>query len=172
MKNRDLYLVGMVLSLLLTLPSCGGSGDSEENDKSGDGDGDGDGSGDGDGDGSGDGDGDGDRGSTTCGISTCESGQHCNNGLCVNGCLTAENCSSDQTCEDIDDFSKIGTCKSAPTQPDPVEKDCTAFCAKMEACREPEAEYCQDACTALSSACVTCYNDSNCGDGCEAVCDL
>jgi hypothetical protein len=103
-------------------------------------------------------------GNTTCGASRCEPGQHCNNGICVAGCLTDANCGNAQQCADIDGDTKIGTCKSAPT------KDCDALCEKAVACSDPDADQCMTLCEAASAACVSCLVDSNCGEGCDAVC--
>jgi hypothetical protein len=102
-------------------------------------------------------------------VSRCEAGQHCNNGLCVNGCLTAANCLASQTCEDVDSFTNIGTCRDAPVAP---TKDCEAFCAKAMACFDPEVVICDQKCAALSAACVGCVNDSNCGAGCDELCEM
>jgi hypothetical protein len=108
-------------------------------------------------------------GQTLCGIQTCEAGQHCNNGVCVNGCLTAANCLQGQTCEDIDSLSQIGTCRAAAVAP---MKDCQAFCDKALACMDPDVALCEQQCTGLSAECVSCVIDSNCGVGCDAVCEL
>jgi hypothetical protein len=103
----------------------------------------------------------------TCGVSTCEVGQHCNNLLCVDGCLTDANCGAEQTCADIDADTKIGTCRNAPVAP---MKDCDALCEKAEACMDPLAPMCMDLCVAASAACVTCLVESNCDGDCDAHC--
>jgi hypothetical protein len=107
------------------------------------------------------------NGVTACGISNCSAGQYCNNGLCLNGCLTKANCGTDQGCEDIDSDSKVGTCKNKVTTP---AKDCNAFCDKSFACMDPDFVQCMQVCTAASAACIACINDSNCGAGCDDVC--
>lgn len=60
-----------------------------------------------------------------------------------------------------------GTCQ-APA----AGKDCNAFNAKCTTCEGLAADTCSSLCTAASTACVSCYNDSNCGAGCETVCDF
>lgn len=102
-------------------------------------------------------------GTSVCGTGKCEAGQYCDNGFCENGCLTAANCGSGQECVDIDPVFKVGTCKSAPM------KDCNAVCEKAAACGEP-TDQCMAFCTAASSACISCLADSNCGQGCDSVC--
>ena len=114
------------------------------------------------------GSGGGSTGVTTCGSFNCEAGQHCNNAVCVNGCLTDANCGPNQSCQDIDTISAIGTCKNNPTAP---TKDCDALCQKAAACGDTSGD-CMQLCTAASAACVACLNDSNCGEGCEETCDL
>lgn len=106
-------------------------------------------------------------GTSTCGSSQCQAGQHCFNTVCINGCLTAQNCTSNQNCEDIDPLTSIGTCKDKPVAP---TKDCNALCNKMQACMDPDWVICSDICTAASAECVTCYVASNCGEGCDDTC--
>lgn len=106
-------------------------------------------------------------GVSACGIMQCQAGQHCFNGVCVNGCLTSDNCASGQTCEDINPDTSIGTCRNRPVAP---VKDCDAFCMKAFACQDPEAIFCMDQCIGLSAECVACVVASNCGAGCEAQC--
>lgn len=108
------------------------------------------------------------QGFTTCGELTCQPGQHCLNLICQAGCQSNVNCADDQTCEDIDDNSHVGTCRSGEKAP--PEKDCATFCAKAEACNAPNLDQCPQICEAASSECVACMNDSNCGAGCESVC--
>lgn len=105
----------------------------------------------------------------TCGVSHCETGQHCNNGVCVDGCLSDANCATNQSCADIDADTHIGTCRNDAMTP---PKDCQAFCDKAVACGDPEAAMCDQKCAGLSSECVACVNDSNCGAGCDGVCAL
>jgi hypothetical protein len=106
----------------------------------------------------------------TCGLQSCSAGQYCANGICMNGCLTDTNCGSGQTCRDIDAETKVGTCRNQ--DPEPPAKDCNAFCDKALACQDPEWVQCMQVCTGLSAACVACVNDSNCGAGCDSVCEL
>jgi hypothetical protein len=103
-----------------------------------------------------------------CGISRCEIGQHCNNGLCINGCLSDANCGAEQACQDIDTETKLGTCENLPMAP---VKDCDALCDKALACMDPTVVMCMEICTAASAVCVACLIDSNCGAGCEDECD-
>lgn len=105
-----------------------------------------------------------------CGIQNCNAGQYCANGICMNGCLTDTNCGSGQTCRDIEAETKVGTCRNQ--DPEPPAKDCDAFCDKALACQDPEWVQCMQICTGLSAACVACVNDSNCGAGCDSVCEL
>lgn len=107
-------------------------------------------------------------GKTSCGLSTCEAGQYCDNGLCLNGCLTDANCGANQSCTDIDADTKVGTCKNQVVAP---AKDCDAFCRKSLACMDPDFVMCMQVCEGSSGACVACVNDSNCGEGCETVCN-
>ena len=77
--------------------------------------------------------GSGDRsGSTTCGVQTCQAGQYCLNLACVPGCLSNQNCASDQVCGGLEDGKPVGTCMNkgadapdmsmAPVITDPVCK--------------------------------------------------
>jgi hypothetical protein len=106
-------------------------------------------------------------GTTSCGVTTCQAGQYCNNGVCVNGCLTDANCGPNQSCQDIDDVTSQGTCRNTTNTP---AKDCNAFCAKAVACNAPEADQCMQVCEAISAECAACVIDSNCGTGCDAEC--
>jgi hypothetical protein len=106
-------------------------------------------------------------GTTTCGVQNCTVGQHCQNLVCVNGCLTDDHCGSNQTCAEIDDVTHIGTCRNMT-----AAKDCEAFCEKSEACGDPNVAQCQQQCDGFSADCVACVNDSNCGEGCDAICML
>jgi len=111
-----------------------------------------------------------DTGFTECGEFTCQPGQHCDNFVCLDGCLSNVNCAADQSCAEIDSASKLGTCQNEPgssSGPGP-DKDCAAFCDKATACGAPEQ--CQQICDAASSECVSCVIDSNCGQGCESLC--
>jgi hypothetical protein len=155
---HSFFLFGMIS---LATVACGGDG--------GDGDGD-DGAGgtsSSGGSGSGNTGNTGNVGNTTCGASNCEAGQHCNNGVCVNGCLTDANCGSNQSCQDIDDVTSTGTCRNNPTAP---MKDCDALCQKAQACNDPNAADCYQLCDAASAECVACLIDSNCGEGCDDAC--
>jgi len=146
---------------LMAVAACGGDGDDN-----------GDGNGDGDTGGEGGGDGDSGRsGTTSCGIQNCESGQHCYNMVCVDGCLSDNNCASNQACEDADPDTHIGTCRTKTTQ---ASKDCEAFCSKAQACflegNDVNPANCMQTCKAASASCVACVNDSNCGQGCDSAC--
>lgn len=147
-----------VLTGIMVLAACGDDGD-DGNDEGGDGDS------------SGGGGGKGEGGTTTCGLQTCESGQYCSNMICLDGCLSDKNCASNQTCEDMNEDTHVGTCRNKPQQ---ATKDCDAFCDKAEACflegNDVNAANCMQACKAASAACVSCVNDSNCGQGCDDVC--
>jgi hypothetical protein len=147
----------------LALPACGGD-DDDSKDRSGKG-----GHDDAD---EGDAEGNGGRDqSNSCGLQNCETGQHCYNMVCLDGCLSDNNCGSNQTCQDIDTDSHVGTCRTKPTT---TNKDCTSFCAKAQACflegNDINPGNCMQACTAASKACVSCVNDSNCGQGCDDAC--
>jgi hypothetical protein len=106
-------------------------------------------------------------GARTCGESTCEAGQHCFNGICVNGCLTDDDCNTNQSCQDIDTVTSIGACKDKPVVP---TKDCQAFCSKALACQDPDAALCTQRCAGESAECVACVVSSNCGIGCDSLC--
>jgi hypothetical protein len=147
------------VACVLGLVACGSDSDDDGGGSGGSGSG---GSGSGGSSGSGGGD-----GSTTCGVQNCAAGQHCQTLVCVNGCLTDDNCASNQTCADIDDMTHIGTCRNQA-----AAKDCDAFCEKSEACGDPDTAQCQQQCEGFSAECVSCVNDSNCGQGCEAACML
>lgn len=109
------------------------------------------------------------NGTSQCGDQTCQAGQYCFNGICVNGCLTSANCLPTQTCEDIDEFSGEGTCKDKPATP---TKDCDAFCEKAVVCQAPEADMCMQICAAISTQCANCVIDSNCSAGCDDECEF
>lgn len=59
-----------------------------------------------------------DRGSTSCGIQTCQAGQYCLNLACVPGCLSNGNCASDQVCGGLEDGQTVGTCRNKDTSSD------------------------------------------------------
>ncbi len=82
-----------------------------------------------------------DAGFTECGDFTCQPGQHCDNWVCIDGCLSNVNCTADAACQDIDQGSKLGTCNAAEPEPEPEpdpEKDCATFCEKATACGAPD----------------------------------
>lgn len=60
----------------------------------------------------------GDRGSTSCGVQTCQAGQYCLNLACVPGCLSNANCAEDQVCG-LSDGDPIGACQNKD-QPMPM----------------------------------------------------
>jgi hypothetical protein len=61
--------------------------------------------------------GSGERGSTSCGVQTCQAGQFCLNLACVPGCQSNANCAAAQTCEGLSGSNPIGACenKDQPT---------------------------------------------------------
>lgn len=53
-----------------------------------------------------------DRSGTQCGVQICQPGQYCLNLACVPGCLSNQNCASDQTCEGLNDGKLVGNCQN------------------------------------------------------------
>lgn len=84
----------------------------------------------------------GERGSTSCGVQTCQAGQFCLNLACVPGCQSNANCASDQTCEGLSGSNPIGACqnKEAPeadmmsTQPVITDPRCKTMFDKLVQC--------------------------------------
>lgn len=163
MFTRLSAFFGMIA--IVAAVGCGGEGGtSGTSGGSGSGNGSGNGSGSGSGSASSGGS-SGHKGETQCGGVTCQPGQYCDNIACLNGCLSGNNCGENQSCKDIDPMTHVGTC-----QDDPAAKDCDTYCQKSMACGGPIGILCQMECDASSTACVSCVNDSNCGQGCEGVC--
>jgi hypothetical protein len=103
-------------------------------------------------------------GFTNCGEQQCQPGQSCFNFVCVSGCASSVNCLANQTCENVDDVSHVGTCTDgAPA------KDCDAFISKCQACGGGE-ECSPVACEGYSAECVECLISSNCDDSLNCPC--
>jgi hypothetical protein len=112
----------------------------------------------------------GSNGTTPCGAvdgspKQCIAGQYCKDetlSICDNGCLSNSNCASDQQCMK-DSGANVGSCQGTAT------KDCATFITKCQACQGGSS--CTQAfCDAASAECITCVNNSNCGQGCDSAC--
>ena len=128
----------------------------------------------------------GNGGVTACGVQNCQPGSSCLNMACVPGCLSGSNCLTTEACEK-QGGSDFGTCKttmpmmmmSNPDAGPPPMMNCPAFCTKYQMCSPMDymagltqcAQFkgrmctCDDLCTAVSSACLTCFsNNTTCAD--------
>ena len=132
------------------------------------------------------GDGDGAEGSTPCGMFgndpvTCSAGQYCADSvlaLCENGCLTNDNCASDQTCIKADG-EDVGSCQNNddPDPPDPEGPTEAEFCEKLLVCdMSGTMEQCSIIYTGTNVTCHQCIIDGNCGDinggSCDVACGI
>lgn len=123
---------------------------------------------------------DGANGTTPCappGLDTvCQAGQYCEDAvlaMCTNGCLSNENCTSEQTCIKEPGMD-VGSCQNMLD--DVSQAD---FCEKMLTCDvagEISAEYCGLIYAGTNSTCHHCVIDGNCGDlnagACDSSCGL
>ncbi|HVZ36678.1 MAG TPA: hypothetical protein VG963_29820, partial [Polyangiaceae bacterium] len=87
---------------------------------------------------------------TPCGVQTCSAGQYCDNSLCSNGCLSDDNCASNQSC-DKQAGENVGTCQTHGT----ADKDCPAYVRKCVACGGDNDE-CQRQCDVANAECTSC----------------
>ncbi|MEZ4380534.1 MAG: hypothetical protein R3A79_04255 [Nannocystaceae bacterium] len=100
----------------------------------------------------------------------CQAGQYCADQVlaeCENGCLSNDNCTSEQTCEKAAG-EDVGTCQN--TAPDGPTLD--EFCMKLLTC-DPSGT--MDQCTTIyngtNEGCHNCIVDGNCGDINDGSCD-
>ncbi len=100
----------------------------------------------------------------------CIAGQYCSDqtlSTCDLGCLSDVNCASNQQCDKTGAGGQIGGCHNKV----PTEKDCVTFVSKCKACNTTLTDQqCQQMCTGVSAACVSCINTSNCGTACTSLC--
>jgi hypothetical protein len=93
----------------------------------------------------------------SCGDVTCPAGQYCADialSVCEAGCQSDQNCAEGQTCQDIDDFWHVGTCRS-PNDPPP-----------------DQLARCQEACTVLvQCGLITGMEGASCQADCQAADD-
>ena len=113
------------------------------------------------------------NGVTPCGnfggsAKQCIAGQYCSDqtlSMCDLGCLSDTNCTSMQQCDKTGAGGQIGACHGK------VDKDCVTFVSKCKACNISFTDQqCQQMCTGVSPACVSCINTSNCGTACTSLC--
>jgi len=100
----------------------------------------------------------------------CQAGQYCADavfGECQNGCLSNDNCTSEQVCEKAGGMN-VGSCQNTGSD-GPTEEE---FCTKLLAC-DPSgtAEECSQAYAGTNEACHQCIVDANCGDILDGSCD-
>lgn len=107
-------------------------------------------------------------GTTECAGLTCSAGQYCDNLLCINGCLSDDNCTSTQVCEKPPGDNE-GSCQTTNT----ATKDCSGYVEKCVACGAPQAQ-CQQECEVVNAECTSCVvSTSGCGlEACESSCGL
>lgn len=119
------------------------------------------------------------QGFTQCGTFTCQPGQSCQNFACIPGCQSNVNCASDQTCEDIDSGSHIGTCqnKSNPMTMPMTDSVCKTTCDKLVSCglfTWDEGVVCQTGCEKWNSdqkkAYAACASGWDCSGTTAPVC--
>jgi hypothetical protein len=103
-------------------------------------------------------------GVTECGIQQCSAGQHCDNLICQNGCLSDDNCAANQTCAK-EGGENIGSCQNTTTTA--PGKDCDAFVTLCSNCGESPGN-CQSICDYESNACIECVLNTG---GCDAYFD-
>ena len=101
----------------------------------------------------------------------CQAGQYCADsvfGQCENGCLSNDNCTSEQVCEKAEGMD-VGTCQTTASGGPTVDEVCT----KLLACDETGTmEQCSQFYDGTNEECHQCIVDSNCGDIIfELVCD-
>jgi len=100
----------------------------------------------------------------------CQAGQYCDDmvlSICENGCLSNDNCTSDQTCEKASG-EDVGSCQNtAPGGPTEEE-----FCMKVLTC-DPSGtmELCSMLYAGTNEACHQCIDAGNCGDINEGSCN-
>lgn len=172
--------LGLALTALIFAPACDSGDDTDTSSgetTAGDGDGDGDSSGSGSGGDS--------EGTTPCGMFgdeavSCPPGQYCADSvlsMCENGCLSNENCASDQTCEKADG-EDVGTCQNNDATTTgaegPTEEE---FCDKLLICdMSGTMEQCSIVYAGTNVECHQCIIDGNCGDindgSCDAACGI
>lgn len=124
------------------------------------------------------------NGMTDCGMFgdeavVCQAGQYCQDQVlstCVNGCLSNDNCTSEQTCEK-ESGEEVGTCQNVGAGGPSLED----FCSKLLTC-DPSGtmEICETFYNGTNEDCHNCVVDGNCGDingdidggSCDAACGI
>lgn len=101
----------------------------------------------------------------------CQAGQYCADQTladCQNGCLSNDNCASDQTCEKADG-EDVGTCQNVGPGGPTLEE----FCMKLLTC-DPTGtmEQCTTVYNGTNETCHQCIIDGNCGDINGGSCDM
>jgi hypothetical protein len=148
--------VGSVLVAVAMLAACGAAPEASDDDDGGSASGSGRSSGSSTSSGSGSGGG-GQQGFVACGMATCQPGQHCDDELasyCDDGCQSNLNCAADQTCENISEVTKVGTCTNE-TSPDDQLARCQDACSQMASCgllTAADGGECQASCAAADDA--------------------
>ncbi len=112
--------------------------------------------------------GEGDAGYTNCGSERCSPGQYCSDPTlrdCTKGCLSNENCASDQYCNTEEE-----RCENITEKMPGDGANCDAFCDRaIDDCglNVSQAE-CEQTCRGLADACVACAIEASCDD--ETTC--
>lgn len=120
-------------------------------------------------------------GQTQCGPDpsfsvTCQAGQYCaNQDLrdCQNGCLSNQNCASDQTCI-IPTGESVGACQNN-TNPTPTGATRDEFCGRLQACDPANYSdaFCDNFYAGTNAECHNCIAGANCAnalDVCASAC--
>lgn len=102
----------------------------------------------------------------------CQAGQYCADsvlGQCENGCLSNDNCTSEQVCDKADG-ENVGSCQNTEdTGSGPTEEE---FCDKLLTCdMTGTMEQCSLIYTGTNEGCHQCIIDGNCGDVNNGSCD-
>lgn len=112
-------------------------------------------------------------GETHCLGAVCGAGQYCEGGaVCIPGCTSDANCLEGVHCVNVDEFSHVGTCDSAPPTPttDTPEREasCDGYAAHAKACgllaSEAEAirQVCGQADLPTKQAMIACNASESC----------
>lgn len=120
------------------------------------------------------------RGVTSCGSfpdnqpKRCQAGQYCADervSRCETGCLSDDNCASNQTC-DKSSGGSVGAClNTAPA----TTTSCADLCKKAKACSpQLDTAQCEGGCIGLTEDCKACVVRQPCTasrDACKSVCN-
>ncbi len=101
----------------------------------------------------------------------CQAGQYCEDSvlsICTNGCLSNDNCTSEQTCEK-GAGEDVGSCQNVGPGGPSLEE----FCMKLLTCdMSGTMDQCTTVYNATNEGCHQCIVDGNCGDVNGGSCDM